>query len=155
MAPKYDRGELAEPAESSAIERLHRHSGFMLRRAVQRSTSTFAEHCKPVTTTQYGALVILSERDGISQKELGDLLFLDRTTTAVAVSKLDEKGLIIRRRDKADARRMVLSLSKAGTLAVPKLNRRALEAQDILLENLTDAEKVTLDKLLCKLVGQP
>src|SRR5262245_20954468 len=136
MARKDDRGKLAEPEKSSAIDRLHRRSGFMLRRAVQRSTSTFAEHCKPVTATQYSALVIFAERDGISQKELGDLRFLDRTTTAVAVSKLEEKGLIMRRRDKADARRMVLSLSKAGTLAMPKLNRRALEAQDILLENL-------------------
>lgn len=136
-----------------AIERLHRRTGFMLRRAVQRSTSTFAEHCKPVTTTQFGMMVILWEKEGLSQKEIGDLLFLDRTTTALAVRILEEKGIVARHRHPRDKRKMVLSLTGTAKEAMPDLTRRSLEAQDILLANLDEAERVTLNQLLRKLIG--
>lgn len=148
------RRELTRDSKG-AIERLHLRSGFMLRRAVQRSTSTFAEHCKPITTTQFGMMVILWEKEGLSQKEIGDLLFLDRTTTALAVRILEEKGMVARHRHPRDKRKMVLSLTDTAKDAMPDLTRRSLEAQDILLANLDDAERATLNQLLRKLIGYP
>ncbi|WP_404944534.1 MarR family winged helix-turn-helix transcriptional regulator [Rhizobium rhizogenes] len=110
------------------------------------------KHCGPITTTQYGVIVVLSKHDGLSQRELGDLLFLDRTTTALAVKILEQKKMVARTRDASDARRMVLSLTETARLALPDLFSCAESAQTDLLMRLSLEERLALRRILEKLI---
>ncbi|TRA95357.1 MarR family transcriptional regulator [Rhizobium rhizogenes] len=138
--------------DDAALTKLHGRPGFLLRRALQLSTSIFLKHCGPITTTQYGVIVVLSKHDGLSQRELGDLLFLDRTTTALAVKILEQKKMVARTRDASDARRMVLSLTETARLALPDLFSCAESAQTDLLMRLSLEERLALRRILEKLI---
>ena len=67
-----------------------------------------------ITYTQYIALLILWERDGLSVKDLGDRMFLDSGTLTPLLRKLEEKGYVSRTRDPADERSVVVTLTPAG-----------------------------------------
>ena len=67
-----------------------------------------------LTYTQYIALLILWERDGLSVKDLGDRMFLDSGTLTPLLRKLEEKGYVSRTRDPADERSVVVTLTPAG-----------------------------------------
>jgi DNA-binding MarR family transcriptional regulator len=64
-------------------------------------------------------LLQLWDRDGRSQKELGDLLNLDHSTVAKSVQRLERAGLVHRSRSAADGRVTLVHLTDAA---------RALEA---------------------------
>ena len=67
-----------------------------------------------LTYTQYIALLILWERDGLSVKDLGDRMFLDSGTLTPLLRKLEEKGYVSRTRDPADERSVVVTLTPEG-----------------------------------------
>jgi DNA-binding MarR family transcriptional regulator len=73
-----------------------------------------------VTYPQYLALLVLWERDGLGVSELGERLFLDSGTLTPLLKRLEVGGLVNRRRDADDERRVVIRLTDAG---------RALKAQ--------------------------
>lgn len=64
-------------------------------------------------------LLQLWDRDGRSQKELGDLLKLDHSTVAKSVQRLERAGLVRRSRSAADGRVTLVHVTDAA---------RALEA---------------------------
>ena len=67
-----------------------------------------------LTYTQYIALLILWERDGLSVKDLGDRMFLDSGTLTPLLRKLEEKGYVSRTRDPTDERSVVVTLTPEG-----------------------------------------
>ncbi len=77
-----------------------------------------------MTWPQFGALLALAESDGVTQRELGELLEIDRTTTSVICDSLEKREWAERRTDPADRRVRRVCLTPEG--------RRALaEAQPI------------------------
>lgn len=67
-----------------------------------------------LTYTQYIAMMVLWERDGISVGELGDRLLLDSGTLTPLLKKMEAEGLVRRHRSEEDERRVVVSLTQAG-----------------------------------------
>lgn len=118
--------------DQGAIERsldeLYRRPGFLLRRAHQISAALFLEETAglALTTTQYGTMVVLRARGSLDQVGIATLVGIDRSTTALVVSKLEESGYIERRDDDIDKRRKIITLSKAGHAI---LDRVAVPAQ--------------------------
>lgn len=53
---------------------------------------------------QYLFMIQLYKHDGISQEELSDLVNIDKGTTAKAIKKLEEAGLVSRLKDSSDKR---------------------------------------------------
>lgn len=124
------------PAESS-LDELYRRPGFLLRRAHQISVALFLEETTALglTTTQYGTMVILRAQGSLDQVSIATLVGIDRSTTALVVSKLEEAGYIERRDDSVDKRRKIITLSTAGhamldQVAAPaqRARKRALDA---------------------------
>lgn len=66
---------------------------------------------RDLTYAQYGALVALAEKDGLSQAELAQVLETDSTTAMVLRGSLEKKRLVERKADPEDARirRIVLT----------------------------------------------
>ncbi|BDI07849.1 MarR family winged helix-turn-helix transcriptional regulator [Sphaerotilus microaerophilus] len=67
-----------------------------------------------LTYPQYLVMLALWERDGETVGQLGARLFLDSGTLTPLLKRLEAQGLLQRRRDAADERRVLLSLTTAG-----------------------------------------
>ena len=79
-----------------------------------------------LTYPQYLAMLVLWQGDGITVSQLGERLTLDSGTLTPLLKRLAALGLLQRRRDPEDERRVLLGLTAAGlalkaqALAVPQ-----------------------------------
>ena len=67
-----------------------------------------------LTYPQYLALLVLWEEPEVTLGELGRRLLLDSGTLTPLVKRLEQAGWVMRRRDEADERRLLVSLTPAG-----------------------------------------
>ena len=67
-----------------------------------------------LTYTQYIAIVALWEADNQTVGQLGEKLFLESNTLTPILKKLEAMGYLTRRRDAADERQVVVSLTETG-----------------------------------------
>lgn len=67
-----------------------------------------------VTYTQWIAIVALWEEDGLTVGALGERLFLESNTLTPILKKLEALGYVVRRRDPADERQVIVTLTPAG-----------------------------------------
>ena len=104
-----------------------------------------------LTYTQYIALLILWERDGLSVKDLGDRMFLDSGTLTPMLRKLEEKGYVSRTRDPADERSVVVTLTPAGK----DLRKKAVDipASVGACMKISEQDAVALYGILGRLMG--
>ena len=68
-----------------------------------------------LTYTQYLVMLALWEYGPASVGELGERLYLDSGTLTPLLKKMEGKGLVERRRDAADERRVTIVLTDEGT----------------------------------------
>lgn len=76
-----------------------------------------------LTYTQYIAMMVLWENDGMSAKELGKKLFLDSGTLTPVLKKLEKKGYISRGRSEEDERTLLLEITDKGNKLKEKAAR--------------------------------
>src|SRR5688500_18007284 len=67
-----------------------------------------------LTYPQYVVLLVLWEQDDLTEKEIGDRLFLDSGTLTPLLKRLESAGHIRRARDKQDERQVRISLTETG-----------------------------------------
>ena len=103
-----------------------------------------------LTYTQYIAMMVLWEKETVSVKELGEKLYLDSGTLTPVLKSMEAKGLISRRRDCGDERRLCVSATEKGL----ELRDRALTvpARVSACFNLTENEAVALYGILHKIL---
>lgn len=104
-----------------------------------------------LTYTQYIAMLVLWEKDKVTVKELGEALYLDSGTLTPLLKKLENKGLITRKRSTEDERNLILTLTKAGQAMQEQA--AGIPAELCKKVPLTDEEAETLHGLLYKLLG--
>ena len=99
------------------------------------------------------ALKLLSERGPANQQGLSEALSLDPSNVVGLLNELEERGLITRRRDRADRRRHIVELSPLGADELNLAYARLSDVEDDLLSALSAAERATLYDLLVRAVG--
>src|SRR3989440_11708411 len=99
------------------------------------------------------ALKLLSERGPASQQALADSLSLDPSNVVGLLNELEERGLIVRRRDSVDRRRHIVELSPRGQAELCGAYDRLRRIDDDLLSPLSARERTTLYELLVRAVG--
>ena len=88
--------------------------------AIYSASHAFTRFYKPLlaplglTYPQYLVLLALWETDGLSLKAIGERLFLDSGTLTPLVKRMAALGLVVRARDAADERQVVISLTDKG-----------------------------------------
>ena len=124
----------------------------MIRRAHQIAVSLFLEETGElgITTTQYGILLLLRERPGIDQISVAKLLGLDRSTTGMVLTKLEEAGFVGRTVGAHDRRRRTLALTRAGEKMLESLSEPARRARARLLSAFEPHERTQFLDLLAK-----
>jgi len=138
------------------LDELYRRPGFLIRRAQQIAVSLFLEETGElgVTNSQYGILFVLKHRPGIDQISVAKLLGLDRSTTALVMSKLEKAKLIERGVGAYDRRRHNLQLTRAGEKMLERLAEPARRAQMRVLSPFSAEERDEFLRLLEKFVGK-
>lgn len=97
------------------------------------------------------ALKVLADYGPTTQHELGKALNLDPGAVVGLLHELEESELISRRRDPADRRRQIVSLSENGAAVFG--GEHSTEIDDELLKTLAPSERAVLHDLLARAVG--
>lgn len=117
----------------------------------QRIASAYRELLAPLSLTypQYLVMLVLWEGDGLLVSEIGDRLHLDSGTLSPLLKRMAGAGLVERRRDDADERRVRVHLTGEGA----GMRRRAegIPAELFGRLGLTIDEAIQLRGLLSKL----
>lgn len=105
-----------------------------------------------LTYTQYITMMVLWEYGQMNVKDLGERLYLDSGTLTPLLKKLENKGLIVRKRSVADERNLVVALTPKGT----QLREKAAGIPQAIGSciNLTQEEAITLYNLLYKVLSK-
>jgi DNA-binding MarR family transcriptional regulator len=131
---------------------LEEQVGFMLRQVWQRHATIFAREIGiNLTPTQWAALVKLAEIGPCSQNQLGRLTAMDVATIKGVIDRLTARGLTETSADPKDARRLLVSLTRAGQQMAEKAAPNALVITRETLAPLDARERETLLMLLAKL----
>ena len=104
-----------------------------------------------LTYTQYITMLVLWERKQVTVKELGTALYLDSGTLTPLLKKLEEKGLVNRRRSALDERNLLVSLTPAGIAMQEQATHIPTEMEKCV--NPDFEERVTLSRLRYKMLG--
>lgn len=85
---------------------------------------------------QYAYILYLHENEGANQYDISRDLFIDKTTVAKALKKLEETGYILRKTDQRDKRRVNVFLSKKGKLIYEEVKGASDDIQSIMATNV-------------------
>lgn len=145
---------MPELADTDDLQDLYGRPGFLLRRANQIAAAIFLEAASElqITTTQYGALIALRARGAMDQTALARLLRLDRSTTGLVITNLENRGAIERTSDPADKRRRILSLTHDGRAQLERIMQAAKGVPALELAVFTPDEAIAFLTLLVKFV---
>ncbi|GFZ93286.1 MarR family transcriptional regulator [Paenibacillus marchantiophytorum] len=97
---------------------------------------------------QYIFLMAIAFQQPITQKQLSEKLFIDKTTTAKAITKLETEGYVRREVDPADNRYHLLYLTDSGREVVPKVQEALARVKNKTRNGITDEEYDLLLSLL-------
>ncbi len=132
---------------------LEKQIGHLLRRAHQRASAIFAELIGEdrLTPLQYAALVKVQDCGSVTQNHLGRLTAMDPATIRGVVKRLRDRGLIARRVDPRNRRRIVWRLTLAGVAVVARTVPRGRRISAQTLEPLSPEEQSVFLSLLERL----
>lgn len=128
---------------------------YLLAKSHQRQLNLFDRHTADlgISARDYGLMLVVESNPAIWQSEIAKLMGLDRTTVTYLVDGLEKRGWLQRRRDPADRRAHVISLTAEGVDALAAIRPATAAATDELLAPLDDHERKQLQTLLMRLLG--
>lgn len=124
--PEADVPDQVESARMPlSLGRLPELLGFHLRMAHVAVYRDFMVSMSELDLTQKQAATIqlIAANAGVSQVDLANTLGTDRATMMAMVDRLEDRGLITRRRSRVDRRRQELLLTKEGQVTLRRLRK--------------------------------
>jgi DNA-binding MarR family transcriptional regulator len=106
-----------------------------------------------LTPEQWFVLNKLRLRAGQSQTDLGDEIFADRPNITRMVAGLERRGLVVRRADPDDARRVLVSLTARGQEVHDRIAMSVGPERDRLFRGITADEIVSVFSVLERIEG--
>lgn len=109
-----------------------------------------------ITYTQYIVMMVLWEQDHQPVNDIAKRLLLETNTVTPLIQRMEAEGLVRREKDKADARKTIVSLTPKGQ----ELEEQAAEVPSCMtqmfVEEGLDAEVFnqmipSLDEIICKM----
>lgn len=129
---------------------LEKYIGVIVHRADLKLNNYYQKVVNPfdITVDQWEILVILWEREGITQKELAERLYKDQTNIARMLFKLEKKGFIYRVTHETDRRSLRVYLTDKGHEIKNEILAPSIEAYKKTIEGLTEEEVETFRRIL-------
>ena len=157
MTEPYRAAEETEPEREALPPSMRDRIPFLLYRAAELSHSLANDMLArtELTARQVGILTLVIEREPMTQKALGELLRIDRTTMVALIDDLEGKGFVVRQRHPRDRRAFLVWPTESGLAAKVEAIGILDEQQRHFLAPLTAAEQQHLGALLKRLQRPP
>jgi DNA-binding MarR family transcriptional regulator len=124
--------------------------GFLIYRTALAMKGAFERVLKEqgldITPEQCGILALLLEEEGLSQKEIGDVLFKDKPNISRMLDILERKRLIFRQA--TDRRRYSVFLTEEGKQLIEKVHPLKLQLTEKAFRGLLAREMETLENII-------
>jgi MarR family transcriptional regulator, lower aerobic nicotinate degradation pathway regulator len=127
--------------------------GHLLRRCHQIAVALFFDECDgfDLTPLQFVTLSALATHGSLDKATIGGAVALDRTTVAVVVKNLEERGLVTTRPSDEDRRAKLVKITAKGLNLLSSVQARVANAQERTVAPLAPKERVELLRLLRKI----
>ncbi|MGI6033722.1 MAG: MarR family winged helix-turn-helix transcriptional regulator, partial [Coriobacteriales bacterium] len=106
----------------------------------------------PIHPGQLRVLEALEGEDKLTQSELRGKLDIRAASLSELLTKLEDKGLIVRERNEADKRSIDVYLTDLGADCISEAKEHRKKMAEKMLGALSEEEKQQLSNLLCKLI---
>jgi DNA-binding MarR family transcriptional regulator len=147
---------MPNPALAALAEQLPlwKRPGYLVRRLHQLHSALFFAECQifGITPVQYGLLTVLSTHPDCDQVTLANALGIDRTNVADVLGRLQQAGLVARRRSGHDRRMLLARLTSRGERLVARMHPAMTRAQERLLAALDEEEREKFLAMLMRLL---
>ncbi|MBB5373296.1 MarR family winged helix-turn-helix transcriptional regulator [Acidocella aromatica] len=104
-----------------------------------------------MTRAQWGMLLRLSRKPGISQKELADAMEVEPITVARMVDRLEAAGLVERRADEQDRRIWRLHLREAAMGMLTDIQQQRDELARFITDGVTPTQREAMVAVLLRM----
>jgi MarR family 2-MHQ and catechol resistance regulon transcriptional repressor len=134
---------------------IHSLYGFLLGKVAQK----IAEESKPLldeyglSLKQFGTLAVVYEYPEASQKEIGNMQKIDRTSCGQIIDQLQSKGYLIRLQCETNRKANVIRLTESGKACIESLWTDKIACEHKVLSCLSNSEKSELLRILKKVIG--
>ena len=134
---------------------LQRNIGFLLHDVARLMRKAFDQHMEPlgVTRSQWWVLVHLYREDGITQRELANILDLGKVALSGLLDRLESKGWVERRSDPNDKRAKRVFLTEQASGITEEMMGNARVVMDSVTFDMSEDEQDQLANLLVGLKG--
>jgi DNA-binding MarR family transcriptional regulator len=134
------------PPDRDASHRL----GYLLKHAHLRFMQLTSAELEPlgIGPREWAALNCLDEQHGLSQREVADLLGVDRTTMVALVDELQSKGWVKRHPQPDDRRKNIVGLTRKGRDVMQRGARLIGDCERRFLAVLSEADAEQLKNAL-------
>ena len=144
-----------QPATSLRHRRsdLQQELAFLLAQVGSHSQSSFGKQVDPLglRLAHVGVLKAIFRADGLTQRELGDVLGMFPSNLVRLIDELEERGLVKRGKSREDRRSYTLQLTEKGQGVALELINLTRAHQDRICASLAPAERQELTRLLQKI----
>lgn len=148
-------GQPADTAIDDCPECLLGNLNWLLAQAHYSLATELARAFEPLDISPRGHAVLAAAMTGEhTQKQLAELVGLDKTTMVVTLDELEEAGLARRVPWPSDRRARVVQVTKAGAKKVAAADKVAMQVQADVLASLRETKGEQLLDGLCELVRQ-
>lgn len=106
-----------------------------------------------LTIFQIHILYYLKEKNLATTNEIADFFDMSLPSTTLSLKKLITDGLIQKDLAITDERKKIFKLTDEGEKLIKKINYKKMETINLLINRLTKEEKLTLIKLLNKIIN--
>jgi DNA-binding MarR family transcriptional regulator len=142
-------------ANGSVPPLLAHDTGFLLFRlggeSRRRLTGALAE--RGLAARHHAVLLLLEERSRLAQRDVAEVLGLDRSYVVALVDELEQGGFVERSRDPADRRRLSVSLTPSGRQVATAARALANQVEEDLLAPLEPEDRSLFHDLLYRLAA--
>ncbi|MEZ4671844.1 MAG: MarR family transcriptional regulator [Anaerolineae bacterium] len=93
-------------------------------------------------------LCTVAKLDGMTQSEIAQQLSVQGATITNMLQRMEEAGLVVRRRDPDDNRLVRVYVTETGRAKEQELNEQFQNMQKAIFQNINDSERAELRRLL-------
>ncbi|VTY38414.1 Transcriptional regulator HosA [Xylophilus ampelinus] len=143
--------------EQALAIRFEEMPGALFRRLHQLAVGRFTSEMGDIglTPIQWSALLTTTKRPGIDQITLSREIFIDPSTIAGVLERLETRRLLRREVSPQDRRVRLLYATAEGEALLDAANKVVLDTQEWLMDPLTTEERASLMELMLRVLHRP
>ena len=136
--------------------RLDQLPGHLFRRLHQLAVARFTAEVDNfgLTPIQWSALVTTLKRPGLDQITLSREIYIDTSTVAGVLDRLESRGLLQRKASPEDRRVRLLYVTEEGRALLKEANAAVLNTQEWLMEPLTPGDRALFMELMLRVLNR-